>query len=129
MSIWLKSTNKFEKTTTYFAKLKNPINEDILKKYGEKGVSELEKATPKDTGKTSKSWSYKIEKDKKQEKVTLNFRNSNENNGVPIALIIQYGHGTRNGGYVPGIDYINPALKPIFEDLKKEINEEVNRVV
>ena len=76
-------------------------------------VEALAKATPKDTGKTAASWSYTVTKGK--ESITITWRNSNIVDGVPIAVILQYGHGTRNGGYVEGVDYINPAMRPIFE--------------
>lgn len=97
----------------------------ILNKYGMKGVEALREATPKDTGKTSESWSYKITRE--NDIVKLSFLNSNRNQDVPIAIILQYGHGTKNGGWVEGIDYINPAIQPLFEELAKEIWKEVSK--
>ena len=91
----------------------------ILHAYGRLGVEELQKATPKDTGKTANSWDYEI--DKKDGKTSLIWTNSNINDGVLIAIILQYGHGTRNGGYVQGIDYINPALRTTFDRMSKEL--------
>ena len=91
------------------------MNTVDLRKYGEKGVNALKEATPKDSGLTATSWKYKIEKE--AGKTSLTFYNSNVQNGVPIAIILQYGHGTRNGGWVEGYDYINPAIRPIFKEL------------
>lgn len=94
-----------------------------LEKYGREGVRALMENTPKDTGTTANSWDFKLTK------LTNGYRiswiNSNIVNGVPIAVIIQYGHATKNGGYVEGYDYINPAMKPIFDKIAKSIWEEV----
>lgn len=87
----------------------------ILSKYGEMGVLALSRATPEDSGETARSWSYEIEKTGSG--YSLVWKNSHVNKGVPIAIILQYGHGTRNGGYVQGRDYINPALRPIFDGI------------
>lgn len=85
----------------------------ILDQYGREGVEALAKATPKATGKTAASWSYGVTKGKNR--ITITWRNANIVDGVLIAVILQYGHATRNGGYVEGVDYINPAMRPIFE--------------
>ncbi len=95
----------------------------ILEKYGERGVAELTKATPKDTGKTSESWTYEIVD--RFNSISIYWSNSNINDGVPIAIILQYGHGVNGGGFVNGIDYINPALKPIFNKIAKEAWKEI----
>lgn len=95
----------------------------ILQKYGEIGVEALRAATPKDTGTTAGSWFYSIKRD--EGKLFLEFRNTNIVDGVPIAIIIQYGHATSNGGYVEGRDYINPALQPVFDKLADEVWKEV----
>lgn len=87
--------------------------DDVLNLYGQEGVDALAKATPKDTGKTAASWSYEVTKGR--ESIVITWKNSNIVDGVPIAVILQYGHGTRNGGYVEGVDYINPAMRPVFE--------------
>lgn len=87
--------------------------DELLDQYGREGVDALAKATPKATGKTAASWSYRV--DKTKDRITITWLNSNVVDGVPIAVILQYGHGTRNGGYVEGVDYINPAMRPIFE--------------
>lgn len=96
-----------------------------LAKYGQLGVDALASATPKDTGKTASSWSYEITKE--QGKYTIYWKNSNINDGVPIAVILQYGHGTGSGGYVRGMDYINPALRPIFDKIAEDAWKEVRR--
>lgn len=96
----------------------------MLEDCGREGVDALSEATPKDTGKTAASWSYEIEETR--EGFILRWNNSNVNEGVNIALILQRGHGKRNGGYVAGINYINPALAPIFEKIKKKALEEVS---
>ena len=85
----------------------------ILDQYGREGVEALAKATPKATGKTAASWSYGVTKGK--DRITITWRNANIVDGVPIAVLLQYGPATRNGGYVEGVDYINPAMRPIFE--------------
>lgn len=97
----------------------------ILDKYGRRGVDALREATPVRTGKTANSWYYTIEK--KYNSIILSWSNSNINDGVPIAVILQYGHGTGSGGYVEGIDYINPAMKPLFERIADDLFEEVTR--
>ena len=99
----------------------------ILKKYGEMGLERLRDATPVDTGKTSESWSYTIEKDKNNN-YRLAFSNSNVVDGwANVAILLQYGHATRSGTWVEGRDYINPALRPIFESLANEIWKEVTK--
>ena len=95
----------------------------MLDKYGRLGVKALSEATPKDTGETASSWYYRIERGSGS--TSLAFYNSHVNDGVPIAVILQYGHGTGTGGWVPGTDYINPATKDIFDNLAKEVWREV----
>ena len=96
---------------------------DILRKYGELGIEYLSEATPKRTGKTAASWMYDIENGYDSDK--LIFGNTNINKDTNIAIILQYGHGTRFGGYVNGIDYINPASRKIFEQMAEELWAEV----
>lgn len=115
----------FKKLTSFLEKSKEVFNVGILDKYGKQGVAALQAATPKDTGKTAESWTYQIER--KAGGVALTFHNTNRNKGVPIAVILQYGHATGNGGYVEGVDYINPALRPIFEKLAEEAWREVRK--
>lgn len=112
-------------TSKWLQKMKDLDIINMLDEYGRLGVQALSAATPVDTGKTASSWEYEIKKI--QNKYTINWRNTNFNNGIPVALIIQYGHITKNGFYVPGVDYINPALEPIFDELSKRISEEVRR--
>ena len=116
----------FKKLTGYLERVKEVFDVGILNKYGEEGVEALRSATPKDTGLTSESWVYKISR--RPNSITISFDNTNFQNGVPIAIILQYGHATRFGGYVQGIDYINPALRPIFEKIADRAWEEVKRV-
>lgn len=115
----------FKKLTSFLEKSKEVFNIGILDKYGKQGVAALQAATPKDTGKTAESWTYQIER--KAGGIALTFHNTNRNKGVPIAVILQYGHATGNGGYVEGVDYINPALRPIFEKLAEEAWREVKK--
>lgn len=113
-------------TITFLNNGKMPFSRrfmSVLKRYGERGVAALESATPRKTGKTAKSWKYKIET--RNGSASLVFYNENIQNGVNIAVILQYGHGTRNGGYVQGQDYINPAIKPVFDDMIEAIWKEV----
>lgn len=121
--ISVKHRGSFKKTTVFLKNSNNISFKSILEKYGRAGVLALSNATPKDSGKTASSWEYRI--DIANGSATISWINTNENNGVNIALILQYGHGTRNGGYVRGIDYINPAMKPIFDELANQVWEEV----
>ena len=114
------------KRTSDFLKRASSLNLDaILNQYGQEGVEALRAATPMDTGTTANSWSYSIHKGTGS--ITITWSNSNIVNGVPVAVILQYGHGTRNGGYVQGTDYINPAMKPIFDKIAQRAWEEVKR--
>ena len=114
------------KLTSYFERVKQAAKLSDLDKYGREGVAALASATPVDTGLTADSWYYKITNDGQSAKVT--FYNSNIQNGVPIAIILQYGHGTRNGGWVQGRDYVNPAVQPIFDKLANEAWREVTKL-
>lgn len=122
----IKFTQKgdFNNTTRYLERNKK-INIKDLDKYGKIGVLALEKATPYYTGITSKSWDYYIEEG--NGRVSLIFTNSNRNQGVPIAIILQYGHATGTGGYVQGRDYINPAVRPIFDEIANNAWKEVSK--
>lgn len=116
----------FSKTYEYLNKLKEPVRKQLLDTYGQRGIQLLAEATPKDTGLTAGSWSYDIIQ--KKDSISIVFKNSNIQNGVPIAVILQYGHATNNGGWVEGVDYINPALKPLFDELADEAWKEVTRL-
>ena len=108
----------FSKLSQYLEKVKSVIRMDIFNKYGKKGVDVLAAATPVDVGKI----------EKRAVATVIRFHNSNVFQYVPIALLIQYGHGTRNGGYVQGRDYINPALRPIFDQLADSAWKEVTNI-
>lgn len=103
----------WKKTRKFLKRCSDLDLDDVLNLYGQEGVDALAKATPKDTGKTAASWSYEVTKGR--ESIVITWKNSNIVDGVPIAVILQYGHGTRNGGYVEGVDYISPAMRPVFE--------------
>lgn len=115
----------FSKLTGFLERMKNVIKIGDLDKYGREGVAALSAATPKESGLTANSWYYEIERSK--DSVSISFHNSNVNKGVPIAIILQYGHGTRNGGYVEGINYINPAIQPLFNKIAEDAWEEVTK--
>lgn len=123
MKITLTNKGDFSKTFKSLKNMKNFKMEKILDKYGKQGVSALQSATPVESGLTANSWSYGIET--KGDHTKIYWSNSNVNKGVNIAIILQYGHGTRNGGYVVGRDYINPAMRPIFDSIANEAWKEV----
>lgn len=125
MQITFRQKGDFSKLTKFLEKAKTAVHLSNLDEYGKQGVRALASATPVDTGKTANSWYYTITD--KDGLVTISFKNSNIQNGVPIAIILQYGHGTRNGGWVQGVDYINPALQPIFQKIADDAWEEVTR--
>lgn len=116
----------FSKVTKFLERAKESVRLGVLDKYGREGVAALASATPVDTGLTANSWYYVIEN--KNGIATLSFSNSNIQNGVPIAIILQYGHGTRNGGWVQGRDYINPAIQPIFDKIADGAWKEVTKL-
>lgn len=116
----------FSKLTNFLEKAKESVRLGDLDKYGREGVAALSSATPVDSGLTAQSWYYKIEH--RNGSAAITFHNSNIQNGVPIAIILQYGHGTRNGGYVQGRDYINPAIQPVFDRIANEVGREVTRL-
>lgn len=104
----------------------NSHYESILNYYGQKGVEALRAATPQDTGKTADSWSYEIRTSAEKGYYAIIFNNSNIQNGYAnIAILLQYGHATRNGGYVQGRDYINPAVQPIFDEIAEKVWKEI----
>lgn len=123
--ISFKQKGDFSKLTNYLERIKSIGKLSELDRYGKEGVKALEEATPKDSGLTAKSWYYKIERTNST--ISISFHNSNVNDGVSIAIILQYGHGTRNGGWVEGRDYINPAIQPIFDRIAEEVWKEVIR--
>ena len=108
----------------WLTQVKNKKLRDVLAKAGDRGVAALRANTPVGTGKTAASWQYKVKQTKRGVKIV--WYNTNINNKVPIAIILQYGHGTRQGGYVQGKDYINPAMKPIFDDIDRAVGRAIN---
>lgn len=115
----------FSKLTRFLEKSKEAVKIGDLDRYGRAGVAALKSATPVDSGLTANSWYYEIKREKNS--VSISFLNSNIHHGVPIAIILQYGHGTRNGGWVQGRDYINPAIQPIFDEIVNNAWKEVNK--
>lgn len=127
MGISIKQKGNFEKTYKFFKNSIKEIKDTInLEKYGMMGVKALRDATPKDSGETASHWSYKIVKN--DDSIRIQFFNSNVVDGIPVAILLQYGHGTRNGGYVEGYDFINPALRPIFDRMAEDAWKEVTKV-
>ena len=116
----------FSKLNRFLERAKEAARVSILDKYGRAGVEALSSATPVDTGETAKSWYYKIEHTNGSARIV--FCNSHINEGVPIAIILQYGHGTGAGGWVEGIDYINPAIQPIFNKIADAAWKEVTKI-
>ena len=114
----------FEKTTGFLKKASESRLDRELVRFAKKGVEALASATPKDTGKTAASWYYTITRNRSEIKIVWN--NSNTTDQAPVAVLIQYGHATRNGGYVQGIDYINPAMKPIADEISEYIRKELS---
>ena len=123
--IRFRHTGNFARTERFFHRARRASFFSSLEELAQAGVDALSRATPVDSGLTAQSWDYEIRNE--QGKVSIFWKNSNQNQGVPIAVIIQYGHGTGNGGYVDGVDYINPALKPIFEQIAGKVWKEVTR--
>lgn len=121
--ISVKVLGSFKNTESFLKKAIKSDPKSILDKYGRLGVRELSAVTPVDTGKTANSWSYEIEKTSTG--YALYFNNDNIPNGIPVAILLQYGHATKNGGWVEGIDYINPALKPVFEKMATDLYKKI----
>lgn len=124
--ITFKMDGDFSKTKRYFQKLQEAFKSGLFDKYGALGVQALSSATPVRSGKTAAGWSYEVKMSGSGGSIIFN--NSNTNKGVNIAVIIQEGHGTGTGGYVVGIDYINPAIQPIFEKMADELWKEVTKL-
>ncbi len=124
--IKIRQKGDFSKLTSYLEKVKEKVKLGDLDRYGREGVAALSSATPKDSGRTASSWYYEIKHENGS--ASISFHNSNINQGVPIAIILQYGHGTRNGGWVEGIDYINPAIQPLFRKIADDAWKEVTKL-
>lgn len=123
--ISFKQTGDFNAFENFAARILSGRYNRNLERVALEGVKALRDATPRRTGKTADSWSYEIEKGWKSTKIY--WTNDNVQNGVPIAIVLQYGHGTKNGGFVQGRDYINPAIRPIFDKMANGLWEEVTR--
>ena len=123
--ITFRQKGDFSKASRYLERLKEAAKLGVLDKYGREGVAALASATPTETGLTASSWTYEIER--KGSSVSIVYKNSNINKGVPIAVILQYGHGTGTGGWVAGRDYINPAIRPIFDQIANDAWKEVTK--
>jgi len=123
MPISIRHKGDFEKTTNFLIKMSKRQFLKRLDEYGRMGVNALKAATPVRTGKTASSWAYEIRQNGSD--ISLVWTNSNESRGVPIVFYIQYGHGTKSGRYVQGYDFINPAIQPVFDQIKKDIWGEV----
>lgn len=121
-----KQTGDFSKTQSFLERMKNLKIRSILERYGREGVSALAANTPVESGETAASWGYKISGTKGSYRLV--WTNTHVNAGVPIAIILQYGHGTGTGGYIPGRDYINPAIRPVFDRIAAEVWREVTAV-
>lgn len=121
--ISFRQKGSFAKTERFFRKSQAKTYMDILLRAGEEGLRALAEATPKDSGLTASSWVYTVRSNKGG--LTLSWSNTNTNNGENVAILIQYGHGTKSGGYIQGRDYINPAIRPLFDRLAKEVWGEV----
>lgn len=116
--VTFKSNGDFKKTNKFLKGIVEELYLKELERYAKAGVDALSNATPVDSGETASSWGYRIVKEHGNYKII--WTNSNESNGIPIAILIQYGHSTRNGGYVEGRDFINPAIRPIFDQMAEE---------
>ena len=116
----------FKRLNSYLERAKNAIKIGNLDKFGKAGVAALSSATPIDSGTTAESWYYEIKRE--SGRVTISFNNSHVNDGVPIAIILQTGHATRNGGWVEGRDYINSSIQPIFDQIANDAWKEVTRI-
>lgn len=123
--IIIRHKGNFDKTEKWYDRMLRRDHMRILNEYGERGVAALKAATPVDSGITADSWSYEIKQDNKN--ITIAFNNSSESNGCNIVILLMYGHGTKNGGYVQANDFVNPALEPIFKDLADAAWREVKK--
>lgn len=123
--ITFRQKGDFKKLTRFLERAKEAVRLGDLDKYGREGVAALSSATPVDSGLTASSWYYRIEN--KNGIAKISFYNSNIQNGVPIAIIVQYGHGTGTGGWVEGRDYINPAIQPVFDEIAESVWREVTK--
>lgn len=117
VNLMIKVTTKgnWKKTNSFLERCLNLVKLGKLDKYGQEGVEALREATPRDSGETANSWYYRIVRNRHG--VSIEWLNSSQNEGIPIVILLQYGHGFQNGAYYEGLDFINPALKPVFENI------------
>lgn len=113
------SQGSFKKTESFLTRMSKSSIFAVLDRYGKQGVAALSKATPVESGETAAMWSYKVEHRRGSHSIT--WYNGNVVNGVPVAILLQYGHGTGTGGYVQGRDFINPAIKPVFDRIAQDV--------
>lgn len=125
MEIGIRTTGSWDKTQNWLDRLLRGEVYAALDRYGQEGADALARATPQDSGKTAASWGYRVTRDKGGARIE--WFNDNVNDGVNIAVIIQYGHGTGTGGYVVGRDYINPTMRPIFDKIAENVWKEVTK--
>lgn len=125
MSFSFTSSGSFKSTEKYLKKMARGDAFRLLDRYGSMGVEALRSATPIDSSETANSWSYKVER--KSGRYSIKWTNSHMAGGTPVVILLQYGHGTGTGGYVQGRDFINPAIKPIFDKIADEVWREVTR--
>jgi hypothetical protein len=123
--IGVESSGSFKNTEAFLARMLNNDLAGKLRSYGKAGVQSLSKATPEETGETAHSWDFRVVQEKRGP--TIEWFNTHENQGVNIAIIIQYGHGTGTGGWVPGINYVNPAMEPVFDKIMDDFWKEVTK--
>lgn len=121
--ITVESSRSFKKTEDYLRHLTKEELFSTLERYGQVGVNALSSATPVDSGLTANSWRYEIVNEKGRYSIV--WHNTNVRSGIPVAILIQYGHGTGTGGWVEGIDYINSAIRPIFDQITNDVWEKV----
>lgn len=119
----IRQKGDFHKTFDFLNRCKDPYNEKKFREFGEKGVAALKSATPVNSGLTSESWCYYIKKTK--DSISISFNNSNIVNGVPIAIILQYGHIAKDGSWISGQNYVDPALQELFKEIINSVREEV----
>lgn len=125
MTISISSSGSFTNTQRFLKYMSKMDIRSTLNKYGEKGVKALNEATPSASGETAASWSYSVEA--KRGSYSISWSNSVMAGGVPLVILLQYGHGTGTGGYVAGRDFINPAIQPIFDKIANDVWKEVQR--
>lgn len=127
MPIKFTQRGSFSKTNAFLQRLKSAEYLAQLEKFGQIGADALKSATPEETGDTANAWTYEIIKRPGYYSIQWENTNTEEPGHIPIAVLIQYGHGTRHGGFVQGRDYINPAMRPIFDQIASDMWKEVTR--